>query len=524
MAFHASDNSNFSAGIGEDSVLSLSMATQECIRLETGDRVSWQDSTFWLLEAYTPKQASTVEWLYEVKFFGVEGITKQALMLNSEGVPLEAYHAPAREQAAMVVMNINRCLGTNDWKVGECVDTENLDIDYSGGTYCNEAFAKIAQAAGTECWMQGTTVNISRAEHGDIIELGYGNGLLAIERGNADNVPFFTRLYPVGSPRNIDFGRYGHTRLQLPGGTKHIERNADKYGVAERYEEDAFAHIFPRRTGYVSSVRIEEAKNEDGTDFNIYYFTDSALDFDPNAYEIGGLVKHIAFQEGDLAGRDFEANYNPGTKEFELITQWPYDDDTQMPGGLFIPEAGDSYILYNTSMPAGYYPAAEQEYATAVNDFLNAHSDMTGRSVYKCSTNYINLDGRGISLGVGRRVRLAGERFFPGAGYIDSRITRISCNVNRPNQADIEISGVVSQTSQSRLQGSIDAIRHEFKAAANTLPDIIKSTDATLPTDTNLLSALATVRRIGAVASGMNEKKSVLEIDEVTVRGCPHPF
>ena len=486
---HASDNSTHQIAIQEESTLSLSMTSQECVRLEPGDYVDFMDSRFWLLEGYTPKQSSTVEWNYDVKFTGVEGIAKQALMLNSEGVPLEAYHGPAREQLAMVVMNLNRWMNTTDWKVGDCVATENLDIDYSGGTYCNEALGKIAEAAGVEWWMEGTTVNLTRCEHGELIELSYNNGLLSIERDNADNVPFFTRLFPVGSSRNVEYGSYGHSRLQLPNGMKYVERNAGKYGVVERYEENAFSHIFPRRTGYVSSVRTEQATGNDGNPFTIYYFKDTGLNFDPNSYEIGGLVKHIIFQDGDLAGRDFEVNYNSNTKEFEIITQWPYDNDVQIPGGLLIPKAGNAYILYNIKMPSEYYPMAEQEFADAVANFINEHSGMTDRSVYKCPTNYIILDFREINLKIGQRVKLLSDRFFPEAGYVESRITRITRNVNRPNQADIEISDVLSKTTQSSMQDSIAAVRHEFKTATTTFPDIIRSWESTKPTDTNLYSA-----------------------------------
>jgi hypothetical protein len=201
------------------------------------------------------------------------------------------------------------------------------------------------------------------------------------------------------------------------------------------------------------------------------------------------LVKHVIFQDGDVAGRDFEVNYNDAAQEFEIFPQWPYNDGVQLPGGLLIPKPGDTYILYNIRMPQEYYPAAEQEFAEAVANFLNEHSDMTDRSVYKCATNYIDLDNRGITLTVGQRVRLISDRFFPKIGYRDSRITRISRNVNRPNQANIEISDVLSKTFRSNMQESLAAVRHEFKSATKTFPDIIRSWDSTLPTDNNIFSS-----------------------------------
>ena len=487
-----SDGSNQQVGVQEDDILTLSLTSYECVRLEPGDFVEFLGARFWLVEAYTPKQASTVEWQYDVKFYGTQSIVRQALMLNSENVPLEAYTAPAREQLAMVVKNLNRWMGNiTDWKVGDCISTENLVIDYSGGTYVNEALNKISDAVGegAEWWMEGMTVNLSRCEHDEPIDLGYDNGLLSIERDNADNVKFFTRLFPVGSTKNIDPEKYGHSRLQLPTGDKYVERNTEEFGVIEHYEAEAFEKIFPRRTGHVSVVSSEQAKNDDGTEFTVYYFTDESLNFNPNDYEIGGLVKHVVFQDGELAGRDFEVNYNASTKRFEIITTFPYGDDTQVPGGLLVPKTGDAYILYNIRMPDEYYPAAETEYGDAVGDFLETHSGMTDRSVFKCRTDYINLDQRGVVLTIGQRVRLVSDRYFPKTGYRESRITRITRNVQRPNEADIEISDVLSKTSQSRMQDSITTIRTEVKTATTTFPDIIKSWDNTLPTDNNLFSS-----------------------------------
>lgn len=132
--------------------------------------------------------------------------------------------------------------------------------------------------------------------------MGYDNGLLSIDPGTADNVKFYTRLYPVGSSRNIDREQYGSSRLQLPGGLKFVEVNADKYGRVDHYEKDAFAGIYPRRIGTVSSVRSENVTGADGEPFTIFYFKDDGLAFDPNDYEIGGLVKRVSFQEGSELG------------------------------------------------------------------------------------------------------------------------------------------------------------------------------------------------------------------------------
>ena len=480
--------------VGGDDYLSVSLDSPECVTLELNDWTVWEGRKFWCVETYTPKQTGRRKWTYSVKLYGAASLIKQALMLNTEDSPVFSYMATAREHVALVVKNLNRWMGgITDWKVGKVEATGNIVVDYSEGLYGNDALKKIADEAGTEWWIEGMTVNVCRCERGDEVTLGYDNGLLSIERDSADNVKFFTRLFPIGSSRNIDAEKYGSSRLLLPSRAKYVERNTEQ-GIVEHFEQTAFQDIYPRRTGEVSSVRKETKKGDDGKPFDIYYFTDGGMNFDPNEYEIGGLVKRVTFQTGQLAGLGndedgehyFEVNYNSATREFELITIWPYDDDTQVPGGVLEPKAGDTYILWNVRMPDEYYPIAEEEYATAVEKYMDEHC--LDRSVYKCSTDYVTLKKRGVVPCMGQRVRLESDRFF-ASGYRESRITVVDQKLARPTEADIEISDVLSQTTQSRMADEIENVRSEVKANTVELPDVIRSWDTTLPTDNNLFSA-----------------------------------
>lgn len=480
--------------VGGDDYLSVSLDSQECVTLELNDWTVWEGRKFWCVETYTPKQTGRRKWTYSVKLYGAASLIKQALMLNTEDSPVFSYTATAREHVALVVKNLNRWMGgITDWKVGKVEATGNIVVDYSEGLYGNDALKKIADEAGTEWWIEGMTVNVCRCERGDEVTLGYGNGLLSIERDSADNVKFFTRLFPIGSSRNIDAEKYGSSRLLLPSRATYVERNTE-LGIVEHFEQTAFQEIYPRRTGKVSSVRKETKKGDDGKPFDIYYFTDGEMNFDPNEYEIGGLVKRVTFQTGQLAGLGndedgehyFEVNYNSERREFELITIWPYDDDTQVPGGVLEPKAEDTYILWNVRMPDEYYPIAEEEYATAVEKYMDEHC--LDRSVYKCSTDYVALKKRGVVPCMGQRVRLESDRFF-ASGYRESRITVVDQKLERPMEADIEISDVLSQTTQSRMADEIENVRSEVKANTVELPDVIRSWDTTLPTDNNLFSA-----------------------------------
>lgn len=500
------DNSTQVKELQGDNVLTLSFTLYEHIALEVNDYAEFMGERYWLMERYKPEQVSAQEWKYDVKLYGIESLLKRFLVLNdTDGAdePVFTLTAPPREHVALIVKSINNGMDhTTDWKVGTVEGTENIVIDYEG-KYCDEALKEVAEKAGNraEWWCEGQTVNVCRCERGEEVTLAYGKGLTSMECDMAEGVKFYTRLYPIGSSRNIDPEKYGHSRLQLPGGVKHVDVNVEKYGVWHHYEAAAFAGIYPRRTGTVSSVRSEEVTGENGSPFKIFYFTDDGLDFDPNRYEIAGRVKRVSFQEGsELAGLGaeedgtyyFEANYDSDTHEFELITIWPYDDDMQLPNDTLCPKPGDKYILWNIRMPDEYYPLAEQEFREAVDRYNEQNAVDAGR--YKAPTDHVYIEENGIDLFVGRRVRLESDRYFPETGFRTSRITKVIRKVNLPSQMEIEICDARAEGTLSRLAAQVEAARTEIRQATQSLPDIIRTGDQTQPTDQNLLSALRTRR------------------------------
>lgn len=501
------DNSTQAKEIQGDNILTLSFTLYEHIALEVNDYTEFQGERYWLMEQYKPEQLSTVEWKYDVKLYGIESLLKRFLVLNDtdgDDEPVFTLTAPPREHVALIVKSINNGMNnTTDWKVGTVEGTENIVIDYEG-KYCDEALKEVAEKAGNraEWWCEGQTVNVCRCEHGEEVTLAYGKGLTSLECDMADNVKFYTRLYPIGSSRNIDPERYGHSRLQLPNGEKHIDVNVEKYGIWHHYEADAFADIYPKRIGTVTGVRSEQVTGEDGNPFKIYYFRDDSMGFDPNDYEIGGKVKRVSFQErSELAGLGdeengtyyFEVNFNSDTREFEIITIWPYDDDTQLPNDTLIPKVGDKYILWNIRMPDEYYPLAEQEFKQAVDKYNEEHA--IDVSCYKSPTDHVYIEEHGIDLYIGRRVRLESTKYFPETGFRNSRITKVTRKVNQPSQMDIEISDATSTGTMEAISDSItDAKNYVKTATSGSFPDLIRSWDNTYPTDNNVFSARRTLK------------------------------
>ena len=412
-----------------DNILTLSFTHYTNIALDVNDYIDFEGERYWLMEKYAPKQNSESEWVYDLKLYGIESIIKRFLVLETtdgNAEPVFTLTAPPRDHVKMIVKCINDGLDhTTDWKIGQVDGTDNIVIDYEG-KYCDEALKEIAEKVSgkAEWWIEGQTINICRCEHGEELTLAYGKGLTELERDTTNTAKFYTRLFPIGSTRNIDPEKYGHSRLMLPGGLKYVELHTEEYGIYDHYEQDAFSEIYPRRTGLVSSVRTETKTDDAGNPFVVFYFKDETLSFDPNEYELPNEVKRVSFQDGELAGLGidddhyFEVNFNSKTREFEIVTIWPYDDDTQQPGGNLIPKVGDHYILWNIRMPDEYYPLAEEEFCTAVDQYNAEHwQDI---SIYKGATDHVWVEQNKADLYVGRRVRLESEKFFSDTGYRSS--------------------------------------------------------------------------------------------------------
>ena len=144
----AGDSSTQVKEVQGDNVLTLSFTHYEYIALDVNDRVDFEGERYWLTERYTPKQKSGQEWVYDLKFYGIESLVRRFLVLettdgNTE--PVFTLTATPREHVAMIVKCINDGMNhTTDWKVGRVDGTDLIVIDYEG-KYCNEALKEIAR-------------------------------------------------------------------------------------------------------------------------------------------------------------------------------------------------------------------------------------------------------------------------------------------------------------------------------------------------------------------------------------------
>lgn len=488
-------SSRWTEEVGVEFVVTVNFTTWEFFVLSVGDYVEISGKRFSIKKEYRPKKTDTQKYTYNISFYGREHDMQDLLFcrLNQGKDDLEsvfAYDGTPMEMLEKLVANMNRNTDGVTWRAGQAVTGDRKTINFNG-LFCWDAAGEIAGAWETEWWLDGEYLNIGKCEHGERVTLGYMKGLKTglTQNENSNSVKWFTRLIPVGSAKNIDPSKYGHTHLQLPSRDKYIDLNT-QLGLKEHREEAAFQDIFPHRLGTVSSVRSEEQTNKDGKKYTVYYVKDKDLPFNPDEYMIGSEVIHITFESGDLSGREFECNWHNDTQEFEIINTYP-NENTQIPGGNIIPNVGDTYILTNIRMPDEYYPIAEEQYKQAVDSFLTEYSKDI--SIYSGDTDYIHVDKNSVPLSLGQRVRLEDAQYFE-AGYLDTRITRIERKLGNLSEASIDCSSAVSTSWKSSVDSTLNNLEYTLaQEMAQANVRLLKTGDMESPSDYTAFSSLRAI-------------------------------
>lgn len=483
--------------MGECSV-SASFTHTSFVLLDAGDYIELLGVRYKMRSPYRPVQKNTQTYSYTAKFYAPIHDAEDTLMLYLEDGDTRtefSFDGGPREHLQLWVDNMNRVAGAEVWSIGTVITGENKTIDYNN-LFCWEAgFGSngIAAAYNTELWADGYVVNLCKAERGERVELGYLKGLAGLSQEENGDVKFFTRLFPLGSTRNIDATKYGHARLQLPSGAAYVDRNTALYGVKEAWEEASFSGIYPKYIGTVTSVRSEEKTSEEGRKYTVYYIKDSGMGFNPKDYEIPDLTYMLAFQTGDLAGRgggddgSFEVAWHEDAREWEIINVYP-DDKTQIPGGEIVPVVGDTYIPWNFALPQEYVTAAEQAYAEAVDDYLSTYSFDPKKYSGTTDRNYIEQNRTPLMLG--QNVRLLSDEYFAD-GYKDTRIVKCVRKLDDLCQATITCTDQIGNGWKTSVENQLGNLQYILaKQAQQVIIDLIKTGEGKTPSDTNVFSAL----------------------------------
>ncbi len=292
-------------------------------------------------------------------------------------------------------------------------------------------------------------------------------------------------------------------RHYVVDGQGYYVRRSDR--ELETKAEDSLdcSEIYPKRVGEVTEVIEVDGTDDDGTPQQWYDFTDGSLDFDYNLYLMDGETMTVIFQSGELAGREFDVNYyheavgDKAARRFEIVPD--EIDGMVMPGGSFVPKAGDRYAVFGCMLP--------NEYICNDGDHSGAEWDMLRECVkylYDNEEQKFTFTGKMDGIwsaqdwdNIGAKVRPGGfilftdPRFQPDGELV--RIVGVKDYVNSPQSPELELSnetvtpGFVSTVKEiesremlvdERHRDSIQFTKRRFRDAQETLTLLEQTVDS----------------------------------------------
>ena len=374
--------------------------------------------------------------------------------------------ATPRAHMQLIVDNLN--MRGSGWTVGNCLEATEKVISYNHN-FCNEAVIMTAEAFGTEFEIIGKSIHLGKVEYNKTnplrLSYGKGNGFLpGVGRTNIDNSKPIEILFVQGGERNIDKSTYGSKELLLPAGqslnylgrTYVVDaagtsiRRSDKTLVTNEEFSIDLSNIYPSRIGQVSSTMAVDIGA------NKYDFVDASIpeNLDFNECLIVGETMTVIFQDGMLAGRQFDVKYIHETRRFELVKQ-DLDGET-MPNQIFMATPGNTYIVYGISLPSAYVRDDDTKTGASWDMFREAVKYLNENEDSRFSFSG-ELDGIWSkihwddSLQVGTKIKIGGFVSFSDLQFqiteVPIRITGIKDPINNPHSPVIELSNMSTSRS-----------------------------------------------------------------------------
>ena len=385
-----------------------------------------------------------------------------------------------------------------------------------------DALTLMAEAWGTEWWVDGSVIFFGRCEFSDAVDLEIGVEAATMSRSDSKGT-YATRIYAFGSTRNIpeDYREVDSSvvvngvvqrRLMLPSGTPYI----DAYpGMKTEEAVEAvviFDDIYPHRVGTMSSVtavpRTEEIEEEDGSttqeSYTVYRYKDTGLDFD-SKYILPGEELQITFQTGSLSGMTFGVAFNPDNKNpeeqlWEIVRNEDYG--VMLPNDTLKPKDGDTYILsgFDSTMVSDLMiPDAEQELKARAEDYIEKTKVDDGTYTATLASHWVNADLINRTFGIGQRVNLINPAFFENGRV--SRILGFEFNLDKPQDSPVYTVGEsTAYTRFGELEAKIDGLSFNGNSyvgvgggsgsGGGASIYVIRTNDSTPPSDSNVFSAL----------------------------------
>lgn len=493
--------------LGED-VLELHYSLTEYVELPVGSWCEFQGRHYTLGSPQNFTVESRREYRYKVFMEGTTAHLRKYVLRDTTLQGRLKFSLTARPEQflSMIVGNMN--LRESGWTSGGCIEGTERTVTFNHSD-CLEALQSVADAFSTEWEVEGKTIHLRKVEYNkeSPVALRYGRGggfLPGVGRENYAEGRQVEVLFVQGGSRNIDALRYGSTELLLPCGQRlkydgaHFEGEpgydagrsreyvSDAEGLSVRRWDKPLTHategsvdltdIYPSRKGRVTSVETVAGRDSEGNPVTLYDIVDTSI---PPSLDYGGCLMSgetlsVVFQTGRLAGREFDVRYDHAQRRFEIVPATM--DGVEMPGGMFVPSAGDEYAVFGCMLPDAYIRddatqsgASWDMYREAVRRLCACEDpqySFTGEldGIY-ASAHWLEIGGK---LEVGGYVAFTSDTFVEGGSAL-IRIVGVKTYVNRPKKPVLELSdralgGVSLSAALGRLEAQeelIESVRKE---------------------------------------------------------------
>ena len=448
---YPSDESELTTGVMTSGKVVLHFRSDQDIKLEQGATIEFLGNTYTLVYPQETKKLWRGYLEYIATFYSSAEQLKHKLLKDPSNIARTSFvFAGSPTDFATLVA---RSMG-HEWSVGNCVATSYDKTIAFKEESCWAALGRVAEEFHTEWVVEGKSISLRKDERykEDPLPLSYGkgNGFLSgvSQRGNADNLPI-SRLYVLGSSRNIDPTKYGASTLHLPKSWSSERMRTDEAGnYIELLEGNGaegsmeLTDLYPHRVGVVSSVVVaNEAKH-------FYDIIDTSIpeELNYNDYRIRGEKAIMKFETGALAGRQFEirqsetalSGYHHQERRFELIPS--EQDGFIMPSKEWAPKAGDKYAVFGIALPQEYVTRAENELLKEAIRTLSERS--LPQFTFEGEVDGIWAKRKWLEIGgklvPGGHVLFSDPEFHPEGTVI--RITSMAQKVNNPTAPSITLS------------------------------------------------------------------------------------
>ena len=446
-----------------------------------GSYITYKGRKFEIMSTVRPEfDSKTGGYKYTLKFEAQQNHMKRFVCFWLGGDNPEAvFHntADLESFAALIVANMNKQLGSENWQVGTItVDNPKATKLVSfNGDKCWDILNTIAETFETEWWTEenGDLVSLcfGKLDFGSPEEFRQGNVVKNIPAKKGDDSSYGTRFYVFGSTRNLtsDYGQApqgGETnhvseiRLRLPDGQRYIDAIPGLSGSDIVEQVVFFDDIYPKNTETVTSIETVDREIIEGQTDKAYVMYCKDTPFRPSDM-IKGETLGATFTSGSLMGRDFELsiNYKPETwkpedgfdKKFEIIAQVESSGESQLiiPNESLHPEPGDTFVITGVKLPKERIEEAEKELLKAGESYAAKHSSDT--DVYDCETNPVYCQENKKNYDAGQAVRLVDPRFGESG-----RLSRIQGYEKKLYNEYIATYTVGDNTAYSRI-GNIES-------------------------------------------------------------------